>query len=134
MSEENHQDIVWKIIKLEVVQPNAMLQIDEKLPLHIKEIKSISIHSIPISSIDESLQQIGELSLSLNNRKEHILHTTADFTNNTLENNNQTLIINAKLEKNAVVNGYYRDYGLLKSDASEFVPYAIKLLLECKIN
>ena len=110
MEQQSHKTI-WKVIELEIQQAFAILSIDEKLGKHINEIQSVSIHCIS-SNIETDVPECGELSVSINNRKEHILHTTTSYTNDLARDMGNTLSINAKLNKNSILTVWSIKYQL----------------------
>ncbi len=131
MRTENGKTI-WRVLSLSINENKAIVQIDEKLPKHFSNLSSISVHIIPSSGSINPIPQCGELSLSLNNAKEPVLHTTTAWCNKLAQTIEQSFPINAMLETNARISGYYRDFGFMKNESQEFIPYAVKMILECK--
>ena len=131
---DTKQHTSWKIIKLYIKNPNEIINIENKLPAHIEEINSISILCVPTVVVEKSYSQIGEISLSFNNSKEHIIHCNTSFSKVLPNNSNQSLNINAQLLNNSIITGYYRDNGTFKNQREVFIPYHLKILMECKIN
>lgn len=129
--EEQQTHKIWKVIELEVQQALAILNIDEKLAQHISGIKSVSIHCIPYSLMQADVPECGELSVSINNRKDLILHTTTSYTSDLPRDLESTLNLNAKLDENSRITGYYRDYGTMKNSGGELIPYRVKIIIEC---
>ena len=131
MEEKKANNSFWKVITIDVDVDNSIKQIDEKLPAHLDIIQSLVVSCNPRTNIEASIAECGELSLSLNNKKEHVLHTITDFTEQLPMELGQTLPLNAKLESNTILGGYYRDFGKMKEEDGQFVPYQVKLLMEC---
>jgi len=131
---DTRQDISWKIIKLYIKDPNEIINIEEKLPAHIEEINSINILCVPTFVVEKNYPQIGEISLSFNNSKEQLIHCNTSFSKALPNNSNQSLKINALILNNSIITGYYRDNGTFKNQREVFIPYHLKILMECKIN
>ena len=133
MHTKEGQRIYWNIMSFMVNQPNAIIKLDAKLAKHYKAINSISTHIIPRLPSIESQNECGELSLSINNAKEQILHTSLDYDTKLQDNYHHGHQCNAVLHVNNRISGYYRDSGRLKTENGEFIPYTLKLILECKL-
>ncbi len=121
----------WKVIAFDVDEAKSIHQLGGKLAGHLDTIQSVVISCNPIVQLDAVIPECGELSLNLNNRKEHVLHTITNYTAELSDKIGQTLELHANLESNARYGGYYRDFGELKDGNGDFVPYQVKLMLNC---
>lgn len=121
----------WKVIAFDVDEANSIHQLEGKLPGHLDSIQSVVISCNPIEKLDATIPECGELSLCLNNRKAHVLHTITNYTAELSDKIGQTLELHANLESNAKYGGYYRDFGKLKNGNGDFVPYQVKLMMNC---
>ena len=54
-------------------------QISEKLGQHIEGIKGIHVSIVPSSEVKDETHDVGELSLSFNNKKDHTVHITSNY-------------------------------------------------------
>jgi hypothetical protein len=133
MHTKEGQRIYWKVMSFKINEPKAIIQLDAKLAKHYKAINSISTHIIPRLSSTDPQNECGELSLSINNAKEQILHTTIGFDTKLQDNYYHGHQCNAPLHINNRISGYYRDNGQLRTENGEFIPYTLKLILECKL-
>jgi hypothetical protein len=122
---------VWKTIKVSVKEAQAIVEIDEKLPNHLKEIESFAMCIVP-EQRDAKEGEYGELSLSFNNKKEHAIHTTVEHSSLLMDSTQQIQALNQDIQTASHIQGYYRDNGFATTEEGEFTPYTLKILFECK--
>ena len=128
---DNHR-VYWNIIELKINHEKQIVQINDKIAKHFEELTSISLHIIPATDLNHNFNNCGDLSLSINNMRETILHTSISYNKRALSTKCQGKTINAKLQAHSRINGYYRDFGQLKDENQRFIPYTIKLIMQCK--
>ena len=134
MSEKLKQKTVFVTQSISVDNPEQIIKIDYKFGSHIQSIHAVSFHILTGNTIAMEKPQCGELSLSVNNGKDLMIHTTPTACFNFSENINQELPVDVILEKNSRLSGYYRDYGTLKDENDDFVSYHLKIIYECVAN
>lgn len=126
--------IKWEILKFDVSQLGQIIQFEKKLAKHILCIEQISLMAIPSVKLSTDVIECGEISLSINNANNHILHTTIGFSNNLPKNIEQSLVINEELQQNSIITGYYRDSMQMRDQFRELIPYSIKVILKCRVK
>ena len=126
--------IKWEILKLEISQLGQIVQFEKKLAKHIQSIEQISIIAIPKRAKEDAVVECGELSMSFNNSKDHQLHTIVGYLSKMPKDIDQNLNINAAIEPNTIITGYYRDFKQMRDQFREPMPYTVKVLLKCRIK
>ncbi len=132
MSAQNTHSTFWKVIKLNVRQEGYILKFSYKLPKHLEIIQEMNIVCVPEGTSDNPVIECGELSVSVNNRKGHIVHTTVSYNPDLNDHMDGTMKLNASIEANSIFTGYYRDASLMKDEHDQFLPYQVKLTMLCK--
>lgn len=125
---------IWKSIRISVESEKEIKQISEKVGKHLGTIQHIYVSVIPTSAIKTPIREVGELSLSFNNNKEHTVHVYSEYCPGTPSNTFSPLVIQQVLNENQRITGYYRDLGSLKNEFREFINYQLQILLECIIK
>jgi hypothetical protein len=126
--------VIWKVIKFNIEGEGEIYQINEKLGQHIEGIKAIHVSINPKSVVVDDCIEVGELSLLLNNQKDHAVHITSYYSPETPSEAFNALELNQSLHINPRIIGYYRDLGTLRNETTEFITHEVKVLLECIIK
>jgi hypothetical protein len=125
------QNIKWKIISIEVSEENQIIPIDFKLANDIGLCKGVYLSVRQnINTPQNSIPQIGELSLMFNAKSKHPLHITASYSKD-LSSKKKTLELNCNIESNTNITGFYIDYAQMKDEEREFQPYTLSIYLQC---
>ena len=123
--------IKWKIISIEISEENQIIPIDFKLANDIAKCSGVYLSVREnINTPQNSIPQIGELSLMMNAKSKHPLHFTAAYSKD-LSNKKETLKLNCSIESNTNIAGFYIDYAKMKNEAREFQPYTLSIYLQC---
>jgi hypothetical protein len=131
---QQKQRIIWKVIRFNIDGIGQIQQIREKLGYHIEEIKSIYVSIVPSSEVKDETHDVGELSLSFNNRKDHTVHITSNYNPDLPSQAFDPFELNQGIHISPRIDGYYRDYGSLQNEFGEFIIHEVKILLECSIK
>ena len=134
MNEHPSYRKIWKVINFNIDEAGEILQINEKLGIHLGTVIGIHVSIRPSAYINSEIKEAGELSLSFNNQVDHTVHQTASYSPELLSEAFVPLQLNQNLDKNKRISGYYRDYNSLKNELGEFVTYKLNILLECSIK
>ncbi len=126
--------IKWEVLKFDVSQLGQIIQFEKKLAKHIQSIEEISLVAIPSVKLDDDVLECGELSLSINNDKDNVLHTIIGFSKDLSNDIEQSLSINEQLQSNSIITGYFRDSMQMRDQYREFMPYSIKVILKCRLK
>ena len=124
-------DIKWKIISIEVSEENQIIPIDFKLANDIIKCTGVylSVREF-VNTPENTIPQIGELSLMFNAKSKHPLHFIAAYTKN-LSDKKETLKLNCDIKANANIAGFYIDYAQMRNETREFQPYTLSIYLKC---
>lgn len=122
----------FKVINVSVSESKQIVPIEYSLPSEIVSIKGIVVSvREALMTKKEVVEQIGELSLLLNNRKDHLIHIMARykkppvFTTAVME-------LDAKVGEDRNIAGYYIDNGDALDEQNNFLPYTINIHLLCE--
>jgi hypothetical protein len=131
--EKKNQRVIWKVIRFNIEGIGQIQQISEKLGHHIEGIKGIHVSIVPTSEVKEETHDVGELSLSFNNQKDHTVHITSNYNPDVLSQAFEAFELNQPLHSHRI-EGYYRDLGNLVNEFGEFITHEVRILLECTIK
>lgn len=131
MKEENGHTARWKVVTLSVSSPGELVIIDEKLAGHIKELKAIQVLIAPSGETLSEIAECGELSLSINNHREHFFHLAPGYTSTLPDSAPQAITLGKSIRENSRLSGYWIDYTSFVNDEQFFVPYKVKIHFEC---
>ncbi len=131
---ETSELIKWKVLKFDVSQLGEIIQFEKKLAKHIQCIEEVSLVAIPSVKLDADVMECGEISLSFNNDKENVLHTTIGFSKDLSNDIEQSLILNQQIQANSIITGYFRDSMQMRDQYREFMPYSIKVILKYRVK
>ena len=126
--------IIRKLVIVNVSSLGEIIQIDERLAGHINEIRAIGVNIVPASDLISVNKQCGELSLSINNHREHFFHISPGYTSELPSAHTETLPTNKEINGNSRLTGYWVDSRFMLDSEQQFVPYQVKILLECHIK
>lgn len=129
----------WKrfwLHKLEITQANQIIEFSFKLPNHYGRLNSISMSPSFENVVNKDIEQVGELSIQLNNRSSSAIHLMCEYINRPKGENDQSYQLNEELKSNQLISGYFRDktYQTASNKTREFIPYTLKIYLHCSIN
>lgn len=126
--------VIWKVIRFNIDGIGQIQQISEKLGHHIAGIKGIHVSIVPSSGVNEEIHDVGELSLSFNNQKDHTVHITSNFNPDLPSQAFQPFELNQPFHVSHRIEGYYRDCGTLRNAFGEFIIHEVRILLECTLK
>ena len=129
MKERDYPKFFWRTLEFEVKRENAIIQIDEKILPDVERIVSANTYCIPKQIIVDDIMECGELSLSVNNKS--LLHINSNYTNKLPDYLSPCLMLLRKTHPGSRIKGYYRDNGKMRNLAGDFIPYRVKILMDC---
>ena len=132
MSAQGEHIIKWKVITLLVNTPGEIIKIDEKVPSNYLEILALSLIVVPTDQTIPEIPECGELSLSMNCHTNHFLHTTVGFSEELATACNESFIVGQELHYGRLT-GYYLDEKKVVNEEQFFIPYKVKIHMECII-
>lgn len=115
------------ITNYELTSAGQIITINNKIPNHIANIKTISTFCIPKTNDKIEKINIGELSLLTNRKSNHIIHKQVSPTYNAQDFIDNELEISTQLEKGAAIEGYYKDNNIALTKEGEFIPYTLQI-------
>lgn len=117
------------IIELKLSKPNELLEFSTKIPNHLMYLDSILLHTKRDIGDLISIDQIGELSIQINNRSKAILHMMVDHCIRPITKPEYP--IGEELLANQMVTGYFKDAGKNIDPQGVFKPYELKIYFKC---
>ena len=120
----------WLVATFLVDKAGDIIRIDEKLARHIQELRAICVLIAPSGETLPEIPECGELSLSINNHKEHFFHLMVGHSQS-LPNKPLSLInLNKEIRGNSRLSGFWADSGTVMDDERVFIPYKVKVHFE----
>ena len=130
MEGQDTQTAKWLVITLSVNTAGEVIRIDEKLAGHIKELKAVDILIVPTGETVSEIPECGELSLSINNHKEHFFHSMVGHSQALPDEIIRPLKLNKEINGNPRLSGFWLDSGTVRNNERVFVPYMVKVHFE----
>ena len=130
MRKQNDRDSFWKVIEFDVANENAIIQLDQKLSKRVSAIVSVCIYCIPNQTLDKEIRECGELSLG-STTNGPFLHVNTNYSHELSDELIPNILLARTMGSDARVNGYYRDLAKMKDRDGSFIPYRVKILMEC---
>ena len=124
-------NIKWKIISIEVSEENQIIPMDFKLAKDIVKCSGVylSVREF-VNTPQNTIPQIGELSLMFNAKSKHPLHFTAAYSKD-ISDKKETLKLDCDIKANTNIAGFYIDYAQMRNETKEFQPYTLSIYLQC---
>jgi len=132
MSAQGEHITKWKVMTFLVNTPGEIIKIDEMFPSNYLEIVSLSPIVVPTDQTIPEIPECGELSLSINCHTNHFLHTTVGFSEELPTMYSESFMVCQELHYGRLT-GYYLDETKVVNEEQIFIPYKVKIHLECII-
>ena len=130
--------ISWVVIQTEVTTQGQIIEIDRKLPLHLKRCEGIFLSVVDyMETANTLINHVGHLkSLSLNSRKfvpftQHVGYDKAKAVSKARRLEFDVLDI---LDDNSQLYSLYEDAGTALDGDGAFIPYKFNIYLKCLKN
>ncbi len=123
--------IRYKIIQFEVNEPSQIVEISEKLPLHLKVCTGFMARHSKGLKLSNNLNEIGLIALEFNSRKQLLINSVVAYESK-VEELPDYQEVNIPLENGQLVTGYYMDTNQI--EASDFMPYTVSVYLKCELE
>ena len=120
----------FNIITYQVTTPNQVIPIKYNIPKHFSNLKTIGVFCTEIGSEKIRQKNIGELSILINNKSEHVLHQFISPSHNEDSFKENELEVNTQIKEGSSVDGYFKDYNIALNEESEFLPYKLKIIFD----
>lgn len=123
--------IRYRIIQFEVNEPSQIVEISEKLPLHLKVCTGFMARHTKGLKLSNNLNEIGLIALEFNSRKQLLINSVIGYESK-VEQLPDYQEVNIPLENGQLVTGYYMDTNQI--EASDFMPYTVSVYLKCELE
>lgn len=120
----------WLVVTLDVNTADELVRVDEKLARHIRELRAICVLIAPSGGTVQEIPECGELSLSINNHREHFFHTMVGHSTKLPDKAPSPIILNKEVKGNPRLSGFWLDNGTVLDREGQFVPYKVKVHFE----
>jgi hypothetical protein len=115
----------WVIIPVKV-EPYSTAKIDFKLPGNVRYCTGIAFTSYGSNGVFNAGDRMGELSLSLNNRKSHLLNFATEYRTIDPRMDQLLMPLEEPLEGGSRVSGYYKNPTVSRQE--------LRIYLQCIID
>ena len=130
MEHQSTHTAKWLVVTLPVNTANELVRVDETLARHIQKLDAVNILLAPSREPLPEIAECGELSLSVNNHKEHFSHSMVGHSHALPDGAIRPLELHKEIRGNSRLSGFWLDNGNMVDSERQFVPYKVKLHFE----